>query len=160
MLLQSMTSAGDDAVGSAASPQLAVCGASFATFSLESLTPSTAALLPTSHWSQHQQPPATMANVQQTQAFYALTLEAPSAPTAAVLCNVIPGLKTGDQQIFEARGQRVLLHRITESADRTERKITTVCDQDAFGIIRGVAAFRIPATATGKHLQIHRLEFA
>lgn len=94
-----------------------------------------------------------MANVQQTQAFYALTLEAPSAPTAAVLCNVIPGLKAGDQQIFEARGQHVLLHRITESADRTERKITTVCDQDVFGIVRGVAAFRIPATATGKSSQ-------
>lgn len=97
-----------------------------------------------------------MANVQQTQAFYALTLEAPSAPTAAVLCNVIPGLKAGDQQIFEARGQHVLLHRITESADRSERKITTVCDQDVFGIIRGVAAFRIPATATGKQIFSHQ----
>jgi splicing factor 3B subunit 3 len=89
---------------------------------------------------------AIMANVQQTQAFYSLTLEQPSAPTAAVLCNVIPGLKAGDQQIFEARGQHILLHRITENSDRTERRITTVCDQDVFGIVRGVAAFRIPAT--------------
>lgn len=93
-----------------------------------------------------------MANVQQTQAFYALTLEQPSAPSAAVLCNVIPGLKAGDQQIFEARGQHILLHRITENADRTERKVTTVCDQDVFGIVRGVAAFRIPGTSTGKIL--------
>lgn len=91
-----------------------------------------------------------MANIQSSQAFYALTLEAPSAPTASVTCNVIPGLKQQDQQIFEARGQRLLLHRITENEDRTEVKVTTVCEQDAFGIIRGVSAFRIPGTATGK----------
>lgn len=91
-----------------------------------------------------------MANVQQTQAFYALTLEQPSAPTAAVLCNVIPGRKAGDQQIFEARGQHVSLSVVAESADRTERKVTTVVDQDVFGIVRGVAAFRIPGTAQGE----------
>ena len=91
-----------------------------------------------------------MANTQSSQAFYALTLEASSAPTASCTCNVIPGLKQQDQQIFEARGQRLLLHRITENEDRTDVKVTTVCDQDAFGIIRGVSAFRIPGTATGK----------
>ncbi|KAK4631909.1 Pre-mRNA-splicing factor rse1 [Fulvia fulva] len=89
-----------------------------------------------------------MANVQQTQAFYGLTLEQASAPTSAILCNAIPGLKTADQQIFEARGQHISLHRITESADRTERTVTTVLDQDVFGIVRGVTAFRIPGTST------------
>lgn len=93
-----------------------------------------------------------MANIQQTQAFYGLTLEPPSSPTASVLCNVIPGLKAGDQQIFEARGQRIALHRISENQDRTERKITTVLEQDVFGIVRGVATSRIPGTSTGKYL--------
>lgn len=90
-----------------------------------------------------------MSNVQQSQAFYSLTLEASSAPTAAVTCNAIPGLKNQDQQIFEARGQRIYLHRITENGDRTVVKVSTVVDQDVFGIIRGVAAFRIPGTPTG-----------
>ncbi|KAI7171011.1 hypothetical protein D0869_15364 [Hortaea werneckii] len=89
-----------------------------------------------------------MANVQQTQSFYALTLTPPSAPSCSITCNAIPGLKTQDQQIFEARGQRIYLHRIIENEDRSEVKISTVLDQDVFGIIRGVTAFRIPGTAT------------
>ncbi|KAK3703320.1 pre-mRNA-splicing factor rse1 [Vermiconidia calcicola] len=89
-----------------------------------------------------------MANVQATQAFYSLTLEPSSAPTAACTCNVIPGLKSQDQQIFEARGQRILLHRIVENEDRTEVKVSTFLDQDVFGIVRGVSAFRIPGTGT------------
>lgn len=91
-----------------------------------------------------------MANVQTSQAFYALTLEPSSAPTAACTCNVIPGLKAQDQQIFEARGQHLLLHRITENEDKTEVKVVTVIDQDVFGIVRGVGAFRIPGTSTGE----------
>lgn len=91
---------------------------------------------------------AAMAHVQQTQSFYSLTLEAPSAPIAAVTCNAIPGLKSQDQQIFEARGQRLYLHRITENEDRTEVKVSTVLEQNVFGVIRGVTAFRIPGTAT------------
>ncbi|EMC92310.1 hypothetical protein BAUCODRAFT_151722 [Baudoinia panamericana UAMH 10762] len=87
-----------------------------------------------------------MSNTQQTQAFYSLTLEPPSAVTAAVTCNAIPGLKTADQQIFEARGQRIYLHRIVENEDRTVIKLSTVVEQDVFGIVRGVAAFRIPGT--------------
>lgn len=39
-----------------------------------------------------------MSNVQQSQAFLALTLENASAPTAAVTCNVIPGAKTTDRE--------------------------------------------------------------
>ncbi|KAI6853107.1 putative splicing factor 3B subunit 3 [Hortaea werneckii] len=89
-----------------------------------------------------------MANVQQTQSFYSLTLTPPSAPSCSVTCNAIPGLKTQDQQIFEARGQRIYLHRIVENEDRSEVKLSTVLDQDVFGIIRGVSAFRIPGTAT------------
>ncbi|KAK5163433.1 pre-mRNA-splicing factor rse1 [Saxophila tyrrhenica] len=89
-----------------------------------------------------------MANTQSSQAFYSLTLEASSAPTAACTCNVIPGLKLQDQQIFEARGQRLYLHRIIENSDRTEVQVSTFLDQDVFGIVRGVSAFRIPGTST------------
>ncbi|CAK3864564.1 Pre-mRNA-splicing factor rse1 [Lecanosticta acicola] len=89
-----------------------------------------------------------MANIQQTQAFYSLTLEPPSSITSAVLCSVIPGLKASDQQIFEARGQHISLHRISQNADGTDRKISTVLDQDVFGIVKGLAAFRIPGTPT------------
>lgn len=95
-----------------------------------------------------------MANTQATQAFYSLTLEPPSAPAAACTCNVIPGLKAQDQQIFEARGQRLLLHRIVENEDRTEVKVSTFLDQDAFGIVRGVSSLRIPGTAVGKSIYI------
>ena len=93
-----------------------------------------------------------MANIQQTQAFYSLTLEPSSAATAACTCNVIPGLKQQDQQIFEARGQRLYLHRIVENEDRTEVKVSTFLEQDVFGIVRGVSSFRIPGTPTGKSL--------
>lgn len=98
-----------------------------------------------------------MANIQQTQAFYSLTLEPSSAPTAAVTCNAIPGLKTQDQQIFEARGSRIYLHRIVENEERTEVKLSTVAEQDVFGIIRGVTAFRIPGTPTGMSISFARL---
>ncbi|KAK5707950.1 pre-mRNA-splicing factor rse1 [Elasticomyces elasticus] len=89
-----------------------------------------------------------MSNVQQSQAFYSLTLSAPTATTAAVTTNSIPGLKTQDQQIFEARGSRIYLHRVIENEDRTEVKLQQVCEQDTFSIIRGVTSFRIPGTAT------------
>ena len=91
-----------------------------------------------------------MSNVQQTQAFYSLTLESESSPTAACTCNVIPGAKSQDQQILEARGQHLVLHRIVENEDRTEVKVTTFLEQDVFGIVRGVSAFRIPGTSTGE----------
>ena len=91
-----------------------------------------------------------MANIQSSQAFYSLTLEPSSAPTAACVCNAIPGLKQTDQQIFEARGNRIFLHRVNENEDRTEVKVSTTVDQDVFGIVRGVSAFRIPGTNTGK----------
>jgi splicing factor 3B subunit 3 len=94
-----------------------------------------------------------MANTQSSQAFYNLTLEPSSAPTSSCACNVIPGVKLQDQQVFEARGQRLFLHRIVENSDRTEVKLSTFLDQDVFGIVRGVSAFRIPGTATGKSLQ-------
>lgn len=91
-----------------------------------------------------------MANIQSTQAFYSLTLEASSAVTAACICNVIPGLKSQDQQIFEARGQRICLKRIHENEDRSEVRVETVLEQDCFGIIRGVGALRIPGTSQGE----------
>lgn len=91
-----------------------------------------------------------MSNIQQTQAFYGLTLQGSSAPTAACTCNVIPTAKMQDQQIFEARGQHLLLHRIVENEDRTEVKVSTFLEQDVFGTVRGVSAFRIPGTGTGE----------
>lgn len=89
-----------------------------------------------------------MSNTQQSQTFYSLTLEAPSAVQSCVTCNVIPGLKNQDQQIFEARGSRLFLHRIYESVDRSWVKITTVLEQDVFAIVRNVASWRIPGTST------------
>ncbi|KAF1819766.1 uncharacterized protein K489DRAFT_412467 [Dissoconium aciculare CBS 342.82] len=86
-----------------------------------------------------------MANIQQTQAFYALTLEQSSAPTAAVVCSVIPGEK--NEQIFEARGQRVLLHRVIDTTV-AGRRVETIAEHDVFGIVRRVAAFRVPGTST------------
>lgn len=95
-----------------------------------------------------------MANIQSSQAFYALTLEPSSAPTAAVTCNVIPGLKSQDQQIFEARGTRILLKRVVESEDRMAITVKTILEQDTFSIVRGVSAFRIPGTTTGTSTQM------
>lgn len=91
---------------------------------------------------------ASMANTQTTQAFYSLTLQAPSATQSAVTCAVIPGLKASEQQIFEACGQYIRLRRIYENEDRSEVRVSTIVEQDCFGIVRGVAAFRIPGTAT------------
>jgi len=96
-----------------------------------------------------------MANTQATQAFYSLTLEAGSAPTAACLCNVIPGLKATDQQIFEARGERVYLRRLVTN-DQGEAKVETVLEHDVFSIVRGVGAFKIPGTKEGMPLLPHR----
>ena len=90
-----------------------------------------------------------MSNTQATQAFYALTLEPSSAVTSACTCNVIPGLRRQDQQIFQASGQHIMIKRVTENEDKSEIAISTVLDQDSFGIVRGVAAFRIPGTSTG-----------
>lgn len=89
-----------------------------------------------------------MANTQATQAFYSLTLEAGSAPTAACLCNVIPGLRQSDQQIFEARGERVYLRRLVGEPPQPIT-IETVLEQDVFSIVRGVCAFKIPGTNEG-----------
>ena len=88
-----------------------------------------------------------MANTQATQAFYSLTLEAGSAPTAACLCNVIPGLRQTDQQIFEARGERVYLRRLV--GEHPSVTIETVLEQDVFSLVRGVGAFKIPGTNEG-----------
>jgi splicing factor 3B subunit 3 len=92
-----------------------------------------------------------MANTQSTQAFYSLTLEAGSAPTAACLCNVIPGLKATDQQIFEARGERVYLRRVIKHEDGGA-SVETVLEHDVFSIVRAVGAFKIPGTKEGKSI--------
>lgn len=91
-----------------------------------------------------------MSNTQATQAFYSLTLEPSSAPTAACMCAAIPGLKSSDQQIFEARGERVYLRRIVLGDEQTPTTVETLVEHDTFSIVRGVGAFRIPGTKEGK----------
>ncbi|KAF2860189.1 hypothetical protein K470DRAFT_258155 [Piedraia hortae CBS 480.64] len=88
-----------------------------------------------------------MSNIQQTQTFYSLTLEAPSAVQSAVTCNAIPRLKRQEQQIFAARGSRLSLYRIIESEDRSEVKVETIVEQDVFATVRAVGAMRVPGTA-------------
>ena len=93
-----------------------------------------------------------MANIHASQAFYALTLMGSTATTSATTCNVIPGLKLQDQQLFVARGEDLYLYRITESESRDDIRLVLMLKQKAFGIIRGVTSFRIPGTATGESL--------
>lgn len=90
-----------------------------------------------------------MSNTQANQAFYSLTLEASSAAAAACMCSVIPGLKAAEQQIFEARGERLYLRRLIPNPDGTVQKLETLAEQDVFSIVRGVGAFRIPGTKEG-----------
>ncbi|OQO05830.1 hypothetical protein B0A48_09925 [Cryoendolithus antarcticus] len=82
-----------------------------------------------------------MANTQATQAFYSITLEPGSAPTAACMCSVLPA-QSKEQQIFEARGERVFLRRLV--IDGEDVKVETMVEHDTFSIVRGVGSFRIP----------------
>lgn len=76
--------------------------------------------------------------------FYSLTLEAPSAPTAACLCNVIPELRTTEPQLFEARGDKVYLKRLVVTDH--DSKLETILEQNVFSIVRDVGSFKIPGT--------------
>lgn len=88
-----------------------------------------------------------MANIHTSQVFYSLTLEAPSAPTAACLCNVIPELRTTEPQLFEARGDKVYLKRLVVTDH--EVKLETMLEQNVFSIVRDVGSFKIPGTKEG-----------
>ncbi|KAF2673961.1 pre-mRNA-splicing factor rse1 [Microthyrium microscopicum] len=67
---------------------------------------------------------------------YSLTIQPPSAISQAIL-GQFSGTK--EQQIVTACGSRLTLHR----ADAQQGKITPILSHDVFGIIRGLAAFKI-----------------
>lgn len=90
-----------------------------------------------------------MANFQSTQALYSLTLQNSSAADAAVTCNVIPELKASDQQIFEARGERLYLIRLRVDPESAVVELDTVHEHHTFSNVRGLCAFRVPGTETG-----------
>lgn len=89
-----------------------------------------------------------MANIQATQAFYSLTLEAGTAPAGACVCRAIAG-QAQDQQVFEARGQRVYLRRLGKDDETEQPFVETILEHNVFSTIRGVGAFRIPGTQEG-----------
>jgi len=67
---------------------------------------------------------------------YSLTLQPPTAVTQAII-GQFAGTK--DQQIVTAYGSRLTLNR----PDPSQGKIVTALSHDVFGIIRGIAAFRL-----------------
>ena len=91
-----------------------------------------------------------MANIQAQQAFYSLTLEPSSAPIAACMCNVIPGLKPSDQQVFEARGSKVYLRRLEVNKETGDVTMETMLERDTFSTVRGVGTFKLPGLKLGK----------
>jgi splicing factor 3B subunit 3 len=77
---------------------------------------------------------------------YSLTIQPPTAITQAIL-GQFAGTK--EQQIVTACGSRLTLHR----PDATLGKITPILSHDIFGIIRGLAAFRLAGSVKGKFTQ-------
>ncbi|RQM08157.1 hypothetical protein DH86_00000604 [Scytalidium sp. 3C] len=71
---------------------------------------------------------------------YSLTLTPPTAITQAIL-GQFAGTK--EQQIVTASGSRLTLHR----PDPSQGKILPVLSHDVFGIIRGIAAFRLAGSS-------------
>ena len=74
---------------------------------------------------------------------YSLTVQPPTAITQTVL-GQFAGTK--EQQIITATGSRLTLHR----PDPSQGKIVTTLSHDVFGIIRGIAAFRLAGSNKGK----------
>ncbi|KAH8815835.1 CPSF A subunit region-domain-containing protein [Xylogone sp. PMI_703] len=73
---------------------------------------------------------------------YSLTLTPPTAITQAIL-GQFAGTK--EQQIVTASGSRLTLHR----PDPSQGKIVPALSHDVFGIIRGIAAFRLAGSNKG-----------
>jgi splicing factor 3B subunit 3 len=73
---------------------------------------------------------------------YSLTIQPPTAISQAIL-GQFAGTK--EQQIVTACGSRLTLHR----PDATQGKITPILSHDIFGIIRGLAAFRLAGSVKG-----------
>jgi len=74
---------------------------------------------------------------------YSLTIQPPTAVTQAVLGSFAG---TKEQQIVTASGSRLTLHR----PDPQQGKVTTILQQDVFGIIRSLAVFRLAGSSKGK----------
>lgn len=83
---------------------------------------------------------------------YSLTLTPPTAITQAIL-GQFAGTK--EQQIVTASGSRLTLHR----PDPSQGKILPVLSHDVFGIIRGIAAFRLAGSSKGKFYKSCPCEF-
>jgi splicing factor 3B subunit 3 len=81
---------------------------------------------------------------------YSLTLQPPTTITQAVL-GQFSG--TREQQIVTASGSRLTLLR----PDPSIGKVVTLLSHDVFGIIRGIAAFRLAGSNKGKFSQAHHL---
>jgi len=73
---------------------------------------------------------------------YSLTIQAPTAISHAVL-GQFSGTK--EQQIVTACGSRITLNR----PDATQGKIVPILSHDVFGIIRGLAAFKLAGSNKG-----------
>lgn len=73
---------------------------------------------------------------------YSLTIQPPSSIVQAIL-GQFAGTK--EQQIVTASGSRLTIYR----PDPTQGKITTILEQDVFGIIRTLAAFRLAGSNKG-----------
>ena len=73
---------------------------------------------------------------------YSLTLHPPSYVSEAILGNFSD---TKDQQIVAACGSRLTLYR----PDPRQGSISPVYSHDVFGIIRSLAAFRLPGSTKG-----------
>jgi hypothetical protein len=76
---------------------------------------------------------------------YSLTIQAPTAISHAVL-GQFSGTK--EQQIVTACGSRITLNR----PDATQGKIVPILSHDVFGIIRGLAAFKLAGSNKGMSL--------
>src|ERR1700753_117428 len=74
---------------------------------------------------------------------YSLTIQPPTAISQAIL-GQFSGTK--EQQIVTACGSRLTLHK----PDATQGKITPVLSHDIFGIVRGLAAFKLAGSNKGK----------
>lgn len=92
-----------------------------------------------------------MATILSDQAFYALTLEQSSHPTAATVCRIANSAPR-EQQLVECIGQRVTIREMRKTNNEDpEVLLTTLIDVNVFGIVRAVVTLRIPGTDQGTY---------
>lgn len=78
---------------------------------------------------------------------YALTVKQPTATQDAISGDF---LGNGKQQILTASGSRLAILEVS----RRQKGFQELYSQDVFGIIRGIAKFRIAGGTKGKSIQI------